>query len=148
MTVETDRIVHWLLDSVELQTNVFHVGQYCGRWRASTSGRALGSFHLVLRGDCFLHLKGKPPIPLRAREGVLLLRDIPHFLCAERDPDTWLDELPMQALSAELEGGTGLACGFFQFGGELSSLIVESFPEYLIIRAEDPSFQAAGKIGR
>lgn len=146
MTIETDQLVHWLLGSVELETTVFHVGQYCGRWRASTANRALGSFHLVLHGDCFLHVEGKPPIALRPRDGVFLLRDIPHFLSPDSDPDAVLSPVAMQPLSQAVTGNTGLACGFFHFRGALSELIVGSFPDYLIIRAEDESLRAASTL--
>jgi AraC-like DNA-binding protein len=149
MTIDTNQLVHWLLGSVELDTTVFHVGQYCGRWRASTAGRALGSFHLVLQGDCYLHVKGQAPIALRRRDGVFLLRDIPHFLSPDRDPDAVLTPTAMQPIQpgdAVVEGNTGLACGFFHFRGALSALIVDSFPDYLIIRAEDASLRAASTL--
>jgi AraC family transcriptional activator of mtrCDE len=146
MAINADQLVHWLLDSIELETTVFHVGQYCGRWRASTDGRALGSFHLVLHGECFLHVKGEPPIALHHRDGVFLLRDIPHFLSPDRDPDAPFEPAAMQALSQPAADTTGLACGFFHFRGELSRLIVDSFPDYLIIRADDKSLQAASTL--
>lgn len=146
MSIDTNRLVHWLLGSVELDATVFHVGQYCGRWRASTAGRALGSFHLVLQGDCFLHVDGQEPIALHPRDGVFLLRDIPHFLSPDRDPRAVLKPVEMQPLSTVMDGNTGLACGFFHFRGALSSLIVDSFPDYLIIRAEDESLRATSTL--
>jgi hypothetical protein len=45
-----------LLASLDLQTTLFHLGQYCGSWKASTSGLARAGFHLVLDGECWLHL--------------------------------------------------------------------------------------------
>lgn len=146
MSIDPNKLVHWLLDSVELDTTVFHVGQYCGRWRASTAGRALGSFHLVLHGDCFLHVKGQEPIVLHPRDGVFLLRDIPHFLSPDSNPLADLPTVAMRPLTVTAELTTGLACGFFHFRGALSSLIVDSFPDYLIIRADDPSLHAASTL--
>lgn len=140
----TDQLVHWLLGSLELQTTVFHVGQYCGRWRASTEGHALGSFHLVLHGNCYLHVEGSKPIALHAQDGVFLLRDIPHFLSPDPDRMAALPRIAMQPLSASSpSGATGLACGYFHFRSALSVLIVDSFPDYLILRADDPSLRAA-----
>jgi AraC-like DNA-binding protein len=146
MTIDTNQLVHWLLGSVELDTTIFHVGQYCGRWRASTAGRALGSFHLVLQGDCYLHVEGSAPIALRPRDGVFLLRDIPHFLSPDRNPHARLTPTAMHPLTVGIDGNTGLACGFFHFRGALSALIVDSFPDYLIIRAEDESLRAAATL--
>ncbi|MEM5299986.1 hypothetical protein VSR82_37780, partial [Burkholderia sp. JPY481] len=33
----TDEMTDWLLSSLELKSTVFHVGQYCGTWQASTA---------------------------------------------------------------------------------------------------------------
>ena len=147
MHPDTDRLARWLLGSLELDTAVLHVGQYCGRWRASTAGRELGSFHLVLDGHCYLHLDGAAPIALGPRDGVFLLRDLPHFLSPHSDP--------LQAVSAQAmlplqtptqQPATALACGFFQFRGALSALIVDSFPPYLLIRGDAPAFGAAAAL--
>lgn len=146
MSTNTDQLVHWLLGSVDLETTVFHVGQYCGRWRASTAGRAVGSFHLVLHGGCFLHIEGQEPVALQPRDGVFLLRDIPHFLSPERELGAVPPQVAMQPLVPEADGSTGLACGFFHFRGGLSGLIVDSFPDYLILRADDPALKAASAL--
>ncbi|MDA4542231.1 cupin domain-containing protein, partial [Escherichia coli] len=65
---------------LQWRASVFHVGQYCGRWRASTAGRARASFHLILDGRCWLHLPGQPSVELQPRDGVFLSRDVPHFI--------------------------------------------------------------------
>ena len=117
------------------------MGRYCGAWQASTAGQAPASFHLVLHGDCFLHLPDTAPIALHARDGLFLLRDIPHFLSPERDPAAGVSALSMLPLRAAggAETGTGLACGFFQFRGAMSGLIMDSFPPYLVCRSGDPA---------
>lgn len=152
MRADHDQLANWLLGSIELDTAVFHVGQYCGRWRASTAGRALGSFHLVLEGHCYLHVPGQAPLALGPRDGVFLLRDIEHFVSPERDPLAHVTPqamLPLDAAHVSAESdppGTGLACGFFQLRGALSALIVDSFPDYLVIRADTPDLHAAGTL--
>lgn len=149
MSADTDQLAHWLLDGIELDAAAFHVGQYCGCWRASSAGRALGSFHLVLRGGCFLHIAGAEPIALHARDGVFLLRDIGHFLSPHADPAGPAFGAPMQPLrppGAAADGATGLACGFFQFRGALGELIADSFPDYLIVRGGQNGLQAAGAL--
>ena len=143
---DADRLVHWLIDSVQLEATLFHLGQYCGRWQASTAGRGLGSFHLVLHGECYLHVEGRAPVHLRARDGVFLLRDTPHFLSPNLEPSTEpvtaLPGPPMQQLGAAAPDATALACGFFHFRSALSTLIADSFPDSLVLRADDPSLQA------
>lgn len=148
--MDTDRLVHWLLNGLELDTSVFHVGTYCGRWRASTSGHGLGSFHLVLQGTCYLHLPGQPAIALGPRDGVFLLRDLPHFLSPDADPAAAVAASTMQVLDTgdggALPAGTGLACGFFDFHGPAGTLMLNSFPSHLIIRADDERLRAAAAL--
>jgi len=141
-----DRLVHWLIDGVQLEATVFHLGQYCGRWQASTAGRGLGSFHLVLHGECHLHVEGRAPVRLRARDGVFMLRDTPHFLSPESNPCTDPAKArpgaPMQQLGPAAPDATALACGFFHFRSALSTLIADSFPDSLVLRADDPALGA------
>ena len=138
--------MHWLVDSMQLDATLFHLGQYCGRWQASTAGRGLGSFHLVLHGECYLHVEGRAPVRLRARDGVFMLRDTPHFLSPESDPctdpATARPGVPMQRLGPAAPDATALACGFFHLRSALSTLIADSFPDSLVLRADDPSLQA------
>lgn len=134
----SDKLAQWLLSSIELDAAALHVGRYCGPWRASTAGKALASFHLVLEGDCWLHIEGQAPLPLHARDGVFLMSDVPHFLSPWADPAAPIRRQAMRALDAPAEsGGAGLACGFFRFSGALSPLVITSFPEVLVCRSGD-----------
>jgi AraC-like DNA-binding protein len=142
---DVDRLVQSLIDGVQLDATTFHVGQYCGRWSASTAGRALGSFHLVLHGGCWLHVAGQEAQRLEARDGVFMLRDVPHFLGPEAGPASGPSS-PMTPLADAAPGATGLACGFFQFQGALAALVVDSLPDYLVLRAGDPALQAVGAL--
>lgn len=134
-----------LLSSLEVQSSLYHLGQYCGNWSASTSGRARASFHLILHGRCRVELGGgHDALTLAAGDGIFFLRDIPHALtpldpppagaalCKVMDP-----LLPRQADS------TGLACGFFQFRPGLADLLADTLPDYLVLRADDERFRTA-----
>ena len=105
--VTSDKLAQWLLNSIELDAAALHVGRYCGPWRASTAGKALASFHLVLEGDCYLHIDGQPPLHLHARDGVFLMSDVPHFLSPSADPATPLQRPAMRPLGDA--DGTGRA---------------------------------------
>ena len=130
MNANTDRIAHWFVSGLELEATVFHVGQYCGPWRASTAGRERASFHLVLRGHSWLHLDGQAPIRLGEREGVFLLRDIPHRLSPDAD-DTDCRPCDMRPMTPAIAGACGLACGFFSFRGQLGELFRSALPDYV-----------------
>lgn len=146
MSIGKDQLVDWLIGGIELDTTVLHVGQYCGQWQASTAGRSLASFHLVLHGNCFLHMEERAPVALSARDAVFVLRDMPHFLSPYADRRAAIRRLPMESLRCDAEGSTGLACGFFHFRGASGSLLVDSLPEFLIVRAGDVSLRAAGQL--
>lgn len=137
---DIDHTIDRLLAGLQWQTTVFHVGRYCGEgWRASTAGHAMAGFHIVLHGHCWLHRPGHAPVRLAAGDGVFLLRDTPHSLTAQADASVVCAAQTMQPL-AQGEGadegeGTGLACGFFQFTGALSDMVLRALPDVLVLRA-------------
>jgi len=139
----SDKLAQWLLGSIELDAAALHVGRYCGPWRASTAGRAMASFHLVLEGECYLHIDGQPALRLEARDGVFLMSDVAHFLSPSPDPAAPFARQPMLPLAGTDDGGkpavagAGLACGFFRFSGALSPMVIGSFPDYLVCRSGD-----------
>lgn len=139
MNSDIDRIIHWMVGTLELQTSIFHMGQYCGAWRASTSGRERASFHLVLRGGCHLEVEGRSPIKLEPRDAVFLLRDVPHVLRSDTADSQACEPRKMLPVHPPLKGGTALACGFLEFKGRISDLLVSSFPDFLILRANSPA---------
>lgn len=144
---QADRVVDWLLGSLEWNATLFHVGQYCGRWRASTAGRARASFHLILEGRCWLHMPGHASVPLAPRDGVFLMRDVPHFLSPYADPGIDCAPRPMQPLSGSAAlGETGLACGFFSFDGAFRDVIANAFPDCLVLRADDLAMASAATL--
>jgi AraC-like DNA-binding protein len=134
-----DRLIHWLLGSLELETTLFHLGQYCGSWKASISGLARSGFHLVLNGQCWLHLADeKAPRLLQAGDAVFFLRDVPHTLSPLADPLQAAQAPPaaMGELDFAVTGSVALACGFFEFRSALNRVFLGSFPDYIVIPAQ------------
>ncbi|WP_428322738.1 cupin domain-containing protein [Achromobacter mucicolens] len=132
-----------LLSSLEVQSTLYHLGQYCGNWTASTSGRARASFHLILHGRCRADIASRQEShTLAAGDGIFFLRDIAHVLTPLRPPAS-VASAPMQPLSPRQPDGTGLACGFFQFRPGLADLLADTLPDYLLLRADDDRFRAA-----
>ncbi|WP_054890852.1 MULTISPECIES: AraC family transcriptional regulator [unclassified Pseudomonas] len=139
-------LVDWLLEGLELDASLFHVGRYCGGWHASTHGMGRASFHLVVQGHCWLHIDGQPePIRLDSGDAVFLLRDLAYRLSSDADPVDACAQprRTMQALDLDAGDGVGLVCGFFQFQSGLSSLIVEGLADWILLRANDPAGSAA-----
>ncbi|MNB80602.1 HTH-type transcriptional regulator YdeO [compost metagenome] len=144
--ISSSPLVDWLLESLELQASLFHVGRYCGGWHASTQGLARASFHLIVQGHCWLHIEGQDQaLPLNAGDAVFVLRDLDYRLSSAEDADSahTLPRMAMTALDSQAEDGVGLVCGFFHFKSGLSSLIIEGLPDWIVLRAGDPSLSAA-----
>lgn len=140
MSSPQDRLIHWLLGSLELDTTLFHLGQYCGSWKASITGLARAGFHVVLNGRCWLHLgEGGESVPLQAGDAVFFLRDLPHTLSPLADPAQALQapRVSMAPLDFAVPDSVALACGFFEFRSRLNSLFLGSFPDYIVIRRDD-----------
>ncbi|WP_338805619.1 AraC family transcriptional regulator [Pseudomonas chlororaphis] len=148
--ISSSPLVDWLLESLELDASLFHVGRYCGGWHASTHGLARASFHLIVQGHCWLHIEGQEQAQrLDAGDALFLLRDLDYRLSSaeQRSAAHELPRRAMQALDAhakdQAEDGVGLVCGFFHFRSGLSSLIIDSLPDWIVLRAGDPSLSAA-----
>lgn len=144
--ISSCHLVDWLLEGLELDASLFHVGRYCGGWHASTQGMGRASFHLVVQGHCWLHIDGQPePIRLDSGDAVFLLRDLAYRLSSDADPVDACAQprRTMQALELDAGDGVGLVCGFFQFQSGLSSLIVEGLADWILLRASDPAGSAA-----
>ena len=142
MQSSNDHLANWLISSLELQTTLFHVGQYCGVWRAAPSEYMRAGFHLVLNGDCWMHLpEHQESIPLQRGDSVFFLRETLHYLSPNEIPDDpslcLVREGAMRSIDDSVADAVALACGFFNFKSGLSEMLLSSFPDYLIIRADD-----------
>ncbi|MDH0734091.1 AraC family transcriptional regulator, partial [Pseudomonas sichuanensis] len=144
--ISSSHLVDWLLEGLELDASLFHVGRYCGGWHASTQGMGRASFHLVVQGHCWLHVDGHAePVRLECGDAVFLLRDLAYRLSGDEDVADACAQprRTMQTLDLEADDGVGLVCGFFHFQTGLSSLIVEGLADRILLRANDPAGSAA-----
>ena len=142
-----DRLIQLLIGSLELQTTLFHIGQYCGSWKASTTGLARAGFHVVLNGECWLHLPDvKQRYALKAGDSIFFLRDVHHIISphAELHEALHATRIPMSAVNLAIPCSTALACVFFEFRAPISHLFLDSFPDFVLAsqdRAELPEIR-------
>ncbi|ODB37613.1 AraC family transcriptional regulator [Pseudomonas mosselii] len=144
--ISSSPLVDWLLESLELDASLFHVGRYCGGWHASTQGMGRASFHLVVQGHCWLHIDGQAqPLRLESGDAVFLLRDLAYRLSGDEEAGDACAQprRSMQPLDLEAGDGVGLVCGFFHFQSGLSSLIVDGLADWILLRASEPAGSAA-----
>lgn len=153
-----DPVADWLLAGLELKSTLFHVGEYCGVFQASTAGHQRASFHVVLDGECYLHLGAdgaqlSRSIRLNKGDAVFLLSDISHCLSSHAKPpvDFSAREGQMTALPSRdrqtyeehqankaypTPPSVGLACGFFEFRTDLDALVLGMLPNPIIARRD------------
>lgn len=159
----------WLLSGLELKSTLFHLGQYCGTWQASTAGHQRASFHLVLSGECWLHVPASAErdargVHLAAGDAVFLLHDMPHCLSPDPRPPASGHESerigamsPLSSSPAPQAGGANgafasgnpgvsIACGFFEFSSGLDDMLLSLLPEYIVARRDHPSLESARSI--
>lgn len=156
-----DKMTDWLLSGLELKSTIFHVGQYCGTWQASTAGHQRASFHLVLHGECWLHLPANAEhdahsVHLDAGDAVFLLHDMPHCLSPDPQPPGSGQESQrigaMSPLTAQAvarpsgDGSVGIACGFFEFSSGLDDMLLTLLPDHIVARRDNPSLEGARAI--
>ncbi|WKJ89249.1 AraC family transcriptional regulator [Methylomonas montana] len=151
MNPVTDQLAHWLLASLELDTTLFHIGQYCGTWRAAPSDVMRSGFHLVLNGQCWLHLPEKAEaLALQKGDAVFFIRETTHYLSPTASPDDpalcRVKSGEMLPIDENVPDSVALACGFFDFKSGLSAMLLSSFPDYLIIRGSQTELLAAKTI--
>jgi AraC family transcriptional activator of mtrCDE len=158
MPSNVDAFSTWLIEGLEVTSTLFHVGQYCGAWQASTSGHRRASFHLVLHGRCWLHLPARPgrparSVPLAAGDAVFLLDDVAHCLSPQPQPPEDGEErarhgtmTPLDATRAPEPDSLGLACGFFEFRSGLDGLMLGLLPDHVITRHDQPALHGARQI--
>jgi AraC family transcriptional regulator, activator of mtrCDE len=156
-----DKMTDWLLSGLELKSTIFHVGQYCGTWQASTAGHQRASFHLVLHGECWLHLPANAErdahsVHLDAGDAVFLLHDMPHCLSPDpQPPASGHESQRIGAMTPLTAPGTtrisdkasvGIACGFFEFNSGLDDMLLTLLPDHIVARRDNPSLEGARAI--
>lgn len=125
-----------IFNTLKVDTEIFHNGQYCGNWAIDTSGSQFISFHLVTHGRCFLKLDHSDKVEvLEQGDLVLFPRDARHCLTSDDSfslPVNTEASLPFDiGLKSD---GTGLVCGYFAHQHPLMEQLTAHMPEWVIVR--------------
>lgn len=128
--------VNQLFAPLKLEANVFHNGQYCGAWAIDVSGAQKMTFHVVVRGNCYLKVSDQT-IKLNQGDAVFFPRDSQHIVTNLPDQDVEInsaESLPMLELLTE--PSTGLVCGNFGHQHPLFERITKQLPEVILVRRD------------
>lgn len=132
-------VTNWLLKDKKIKTSVYHLGRYCGSWKASTYPKGLPSFHFLLGGDCWLDIGGKERIFLTSGSIVFFFKNIPfHLISSEKECVDNLEYRQMQEINSSDEG-TALLCGFMRPESTGSKVLFSLLPEFIIVNDDEAS---------
>ena len=126
-----------VLRLLRLRASVFFHASFCGAWSVDASGSGKATFHLLARGNAWLHMPALDrPIPLRGGDLLVFPRDAAHVISADPEPPA----LPRHS-GVVMGGGTGqeasLVCGYFEFDSPQANPVLAALPELLHIRGEE-----------
>ena len=130
-----------LFSTFNVKANIFHNGQYCGRWAVDTSGSGYITFHVIAHGQCLLKVSdGDSAISLNKGDMVLFPRDVTHCLTTDDTFETAKNQATSRGWTdGEQADSTGLVCGIFEHHHPLVEHFIRELPEYVVIRSNDES---------
>jgi AraC family transcriptional regulator, activator of mtrCDE len=132
----------WLAMQSDSATSVFHMGNYCQQWKASTFATGKPSFHIVLDGHCWLQIDNdNKRKKLNAGDMVFFFTNIPFFITSSEKIHT--DELPsreMLSFKDVSEDSTSLICGFLTARSRCVELLFALMPEFIIVNRHSPAY--------
>ena len=122
-----------VLRSLRLRAGLFKQGSYCGAWALDSAGVSQTVFHLIGRGQAWLHRKGeREPVVVRGGDLVMLTHGEWHQLSGtpQRQPGMRVDP-----------GGKGpfttVLCASVEFGAGGVNPIMRALPPAVVVRSED-----------
>ncbi len=130
-----DDLLSSVMNAYQLRAGVYGHPNFCGQWQFGTSGNKRASFHLVGRGNCWLHTKLQPvtPQPLQGGDLVVFPHDAWHMLTGEK-------ELHGEENRPQMEGEgpfTTLVCGYFEFLAGNQNPVLDTLPDIIVVHRED-----------
>ena len=129
-------ILSKIMSLLHFESRVFFHSSYCGSWATDTSGTGRSTFHLISDGDCWLHLEElEHPVKLEAGDFLIFPRDARHCISSSNG----LNCDPGQRIAFNDTGKqTAMVCGYFLFDSPNSNLVINSLPDWMLIKCEQP----------
>ena len=126
-----------VLSRLQLTADVYTNADFCGTWAVDTSGSRHIPFHLVGRGEAWLHLDDRPVRQLSSGDLVLFPRDDHHIVASSSDVPP---EERINAGTGQDEGPvTHLICGAFEFRNRAAWPLLDSLASVIVLDLRDMS---------
>ncbi len=121
-----------LLQRLQLRTEIIVHAEVCGQFAVDTSGSRRVAFHLIERGEAWLHIAGQVPQQLFAGDFVVFPHDAPHRIAnsAEPPPDELVNAENVLSPNKPI---TSMLCGFFEFTANAAWPLLSSLPQAIVM---------------
>lgn len=140
MTSDPADPISAILRRLQLKAEIFQHAHYCGNWAVDTSGLRTAPFHLIQKGDCWLHQEGSEPKRLTPGNLVVLPKDGAHIISPSAQ--TPRQSLINQAEAVPAEDADNIMlCGFFEFASRATWPLLESLPDAVILDQKSQKFE-------
>ena len=127
-----------VLHSLRLRARIFKHGSYCGTWALDSTGATGAIFHLIGRGQAWVHCeREREPMVVRGGDLVMFPRADWHQLSGTPKRE------PGMRLAATGRGPfTTVLCGKVEFASREMNPIIQALPPMIVVRSEDQSTSA------
>ena len=127
-----------VLHSLRLRARIFKQGSYCGAWALDSTGVTGTVFHLIGRGQAWVHReREREPLVVRGGDLVMFPRADWHQLSGtpQRQPGMRL---------AATGGGpfTTVLCAMVEFEASGVNPVMQALPPVIVVRSEDQNTSA------
>lgn len=123
-----------LLSRLELSAEVYVNGDFCGSWAVDTGGTRRIPFHLIGRGEAWLHYGEDDARLLRGGDLVVFPRCEHHTIAhSAKAPAPESINAPMSNDGAT----TNMVCGFFEFARQSVLPLLDALPPVIVVRCRD-----------
>jgi AraC-like DNA-binding protein len=127
-----------VLHSLRLRAGIFKQGSYCGAWALDSTGVTRTTFHLIGRGQAWLHREGERE-PMIVRGGDLVM--FPH--AAWHQLSGTPQRQPGMHLVATGDGPfTTVLCAMVEFEAGGVNPVMQTLPPAIVVRSEDQGTSA------
>jgi AraC-like DNA-binding protein len=134
-------LISVLLDSSRLSATVYASPRVRGNWQIADSA-ASPTFHLLVRGSCWLHRDGAAPLELAPGDLAVLLRGDRHLLAAGPVVKGSHTRLPKTQIGRVTE----LISGRFDFGDALADEILDDLPDLLVVGNDSMRLESLARL--
>jgi len=134
-----------MLNTLRLDASIFLHASFCNAWNVDVEDIRTASFHLVSRGNCYLHRPDKPPVALNPGDLVFIPRNAAHNLCDSFEPPA--PETPTNSPAQFLSGpSTTLICGRVDFSEQYWNPLLDALPDYIVLPTSESDHTTLGKV--